>query len=234
MLGCAGPPVLTQRDEVDVLLSFTRLHRRDLSGVEAATALPGELLHDLRSPCRELADHPARHMTELGHPFPRVLPLDAERAGQLGPEVRLVEVAGCEAVRAQDRLAVKLSPLVFDPRLGHVRDDHVRVQVRVLRTARAVLVGGGDEADGVLAAPPLGSTPDHACFVLEIGERRLPRARVRLIDGSARLLVTERMQEADALRDAEHEVEAGDGRELLHVDEALVGEWIDALDRYAP
>ena len=110
----------------------------------------------------------------------------------------------------------------------------MRVQVRVLGAAGAVLVGGGDETDGMLATPPLRLTPDHACFVLEIGEGRLPGARVRLVDGPAGLLVAERVQQADALRDAEDEVEAGDGRELLRLDDALVCQRVDPLDRDPP
>ena len=98
VLGGAGAPVLAQPDEVDVLLALARLDRRDLGGVEAAAALAGELLDHLRPPGRELADHLARHVPQLGHPLARLLPLDAERARQLGAQLRLVEVAGGEPV----------------------------------------------------------------------------------------------------------------------------------------
>src|ERR1700674_4487630 len=77
---------------------------------------------------------------------------------------------------------------------------------------------------------PLGPAADHTRFVLEIGECGLPGARVRLVDGSAGLLVAERVEQADALRDAEDEIKAGDGGELLRLDDTLVSERVDPLD----
>ena len=77
--GGAGAPVVAQPGEVDVLLALARLVRRQLRGVEAAVALTSEFLDDLNSPGRELADHLARHVPQLGHPLARLFPLDAER-----------------------------------------------------------------------------------------------------------------------------------------------------------
>ena len=95
----------------------------------------------------------------------------------------------------------------------------------------AVLVGGGDEALAVLAGDAVGAAADDARLVLEVGERRLPGGGVRLVDRAARLLVAERVQEADALRDGEDEVEAGDRRELLLLQPPLAGGRVDPLDR---
>ena len=78
-----------------------------------------------------------------------------------------------------------------------------------------MLVGGSDEAFAVLAVDAAGAAADDAGLVLEVGERRLPGAGVRLVDGAARLLVAERVQEADALGDGEDEVEARDRPEGL-------------------
>ncbi len=64
-------------------------------------------------------------------------------------------------------------------------------------------------------ATPLRAAADDAGLVLEVGERRLPGGQVRLVDGAAGLLVAERVQQADALRRREDEVEAGDRRERL-------------------
>src|SRR4051812_22634961 len=50
-------------------------------------------------------------------------------------------------------------------------------------------------------------------------------------DGAARLLVTESVEQAHALRRREDEVEPGNGGELLGLDAALVSERVDALDR---
>ena len=128
-----------------MLLALARLVRRELRGVEAAVACASSCSTTCARRRRELADHLARDVPELGHALARLLPLDAERPGQLGAEVRLVEVAGSEPVALEDRLAVERAPLAVAGALRHVRDDHVRVQVRVLGAARAVLVGGGDE-----------------------------------------------------------------------------------------
>ena len=127
----------------------------------------------------------------------------------------LVEVAGREPVGLQDRLAVERAPLAVARSLRHVGDDHVGVQVRILGSRCAVLVGGRDEPRGVLADDASRAAPDDAGLVLEVRERRLPRRRMRLVDSPAGLLVAERVQEADALRDGEDEVEAGDRAELL-------------------
>ena len=81
---------------------------------------------------------------------------------------------------------------------------------------------------------PLRAAPGHARLVLEVGERRLPRRLVRLVDRAAGLLVAERVEQADALRRREDEVEPGDRRELLRLDPALVGQRVDPLDRDHP
>src|SRR4029079_18831369 len=97
------------------------------------------------SAARKRPDRRWRDIPELGHALPGLLPLDAERAGQLSAELGLVEVAGGEAVALQDRLAIERAPLAVARALREVRDDDVGVEVRVLGAARAVLVGGGDE-----------------------------------------------------------------------------------------
>ena len=148
--------------------------------------------------------------------------------------MRLVEVAGREPVGLQDRLAVERAPLAVARPAGHVGDDHVRVQVRVLRAARAVLVGGGDEAVAVLAVDAAGAATDDAGLVLEVRERGLPGGDVRLVDGAARLLVAERVQEADALRHGEDEVEAGDRPKRLLLQAPLAARRVDLLDGDRP
>ena len=120
--------------------------------------------------------------------------LDAEPARELVPKVGLVEVAGGEPVGAQDRLAVERPPLPVVG-AGEVRDDHVRVQVRVLRPARAVPERGRDEALAVLADRAAAAAADDAGLALEIAERRLPGRLVRLADLAAHpLVVGERVQ----------------------------------------
>jgi hypothetical protein len=54
---------------------------------------------------------------------------------------------------------------------------------------------------------------------------------MRLTHGASRLLVTQGVNEADALRHAEHKVESGDGAELLLFGPPVSGFWIDPFDR---
>src|SRR6266498_1023947 len=124
--------------------------------------------------------------------------------------MRLVEVAGGESVGLENRLAVEGAPLAVAGPAGHVGDDHVRVQVRVLRARGAVLVGGGDEAGAALADDAVLALAGHARPLLEVGERRLPGGEMRLVDGVPYVLAAERVQEADALGGREDEVVAGD------------------------
>ncbi len=151
----------------------------------------------------------------LGHALHRLGPLDPEPARQLVPQVRLVEVAGREPVGAQDRLAVERAPPAVRG-AGQVRDDHVRVKMRVLRPARAVAERGRDEALTVLADRAAATAAHDARLALEIGDRRLPGRLVRLAHLAPHpLVVGERVQEADALRAREDQVVARDRREPL-------------------
>jgi hypothetical protein len=118
--------------------------------------------------------------------------------------------------------------------VSHVRDDHVGVEVRVLRPARAVLIGRRDEPRGVLAVDAVAAAPRHARLILEVAERGLPRRQMRFAHRTAGLLVAERVQQADALRRREDEVEPRDRRELLRLDPPLVGQRVDPLDRDHP
>jgi hypothetical protein len=87
--------------------------------------------------------------------------------------MRFVEVAGGEPVGLEDRLAVERSPLAVVG-AGHVGDDDVRVQVRLLRAARAVAEGGRHETSAVLTDKTALAAAYHACLPLEVAERRLP------------------------------------------------------------
>ena len=111
MLGGARAPVLAQLAEVDVLLAIASLDGGDAEPRRSRYLVLVHALYDLRPPGRELRDHASRHVVELGHALRRRGPLDPERAGELGSELRLVEVAGGKPVGLEDRLAVERSPL---------------------------------------------------------------------------------------------------------------------------
>src|SRR5581483_768476 len=199
--------------------------------VEAARRLLPHPLDDRQPPRRELLDHAARDALQLRPTLPRLLPVDTERPRELGPQMCLIEVASRKAVGLEDRLAVERAPLRVTRALRHIRHDHVRVQVRVLRAARAVLVSRRHEAAAVLADEAVLAAPGNTSLVLEVLQRRLPRRRMRLVHGPPRALIAEGVEEADTLRRAEDEVEAGDGRELLLLNPPLVSMRIDPFDR---
>lgn len=234
VLGGAGAPVVPELGEVDVLLALPGLPRRGLGRAPAFRAPVGDPREHLEAALRELAEGGAGDALDLGHALGGRLPLDAERARELGAQVRLVEVAGGEPVGAEDRVAVERTPLAVRRAARHVGHDHVRVEVRVLGAARAVLVGGGDEAGGVLALDAVLAATGDAGLVLEVGERGLPGGDVGRVDGETRLLVAEGVEQAHALGDGEDEVEAGDRAERLRLDPPLAGFGVDPLDRDLP
>ena len=104
------------------------------------------------------------------------------------------------------------------------------MQVRVVRAAGAVRVGGGDEATRVLADDPGLAAAGDAGLVFEVGERCLPGRLVSLADCEAMVVVAEGVQQADALGSSEDEVEPGDGSKLPLVGAPLAGLSVDPLD----
>src|SRR5688572_9359095 len=114
----------------------------------------------------------------------------------------------------QEGLAVERSP---DPvgTTRHVGDDHVGVQVWILRAIRSELVAGRDEPFGVLANDAVSSPARDASLVLEVGHGGLPGSGVGLRDGELSLVVAEGVEKADTLRRGEDEVEAGHRVELF-------------------
>ena len=173
-----------------------------------------EVVDDLGAALRERAYRLGRDADDLRHALSRTFPLDAECPSQLEAELRLVEVAGREPVGLEQRFAVERAPCpVGAPR--HVGDDHVRVQVRILRSRRSVPVRGGDEPGAAFANDAVLALARHARLTLEVAERRLPRGEVRLVDRVRDLSAAERVQQADALRRREHEVVAGDGESVF-------------------
>ena len=231
MVGCARLPLQAQAGQVERLLAIAGLERGDLGGIEARAAAALEVVEHLRPSLRERLQRPVRDAGDLRHPILRLAPLDPERAGQLEPQLGLVEVAGREPVLLQDRLAVERAPLPVARGLGHVGDDHVGVQVRVLRPRGAVLIGSRDEPGAALAHDPVLAPAGHARLLLEVCERRLPGRQMRQVDRVPNLLASERMQEADALRRREHQVVTGDRRQRLLLQPALTRGRIDPLDR---
>ena len=233
MLGRARSPLLPQSRQVDRLFPVACLDRGHLRGVEPRAAVPFEVVDDRRAPLRERPQRLLRHAVDVGHPLLRLAPLDSERPCQLEAQLRLVEVAGREPVGLQQRLAVECAPLTVRT-ASHVRDDHVRVQVRILRPRRPMLIRGRDEPRPRLAQNPVLAPTRDARLPLEIGERRLPGRKMRLVDRVPDIRPSERVEKAHALGRREDKVVARDRRQRLHRHVPLAGQGIDPLDADLP
>lgn len=173
VLGGARLPLLPQPREIDLLFRLAGRERRDSAGREAFRPARLHVFEQRLSSSREGSHRLLGDALEFGHAFDRLRPADAEPLRELVAEVGLVEVAGGEPVGAQDRLAVERSPLAV---LGssEVRDDHMRVQVRVLRPTRPMPVRGRDEAAAVFPDRAAATAADGTSLALEVAERRLP------------------------------------------------------------
>ena len=91
---------------------------------------------DLRAPAAERPQHRLRHADDLGDPVADRRPLDPERPGQLRAQHRLVDEARRPRVRVQPP-AIQRRPAPVRP-TAEVRDQDVRVQLRITRARRAV------------------------------------------------------------------------------------------------
>jgi hypothetical protein len=205
-LGRTRLPVSAKLVQVGGGLGVARRDGGDLRCAPARGGVLGEVRDDLRAAGRERAQHGVGDAADLGHALDGWLPVDTEARRQLVAELRLVQRPGGEAVGAQQQVAVERAPRAVGA-LGHVRDDHVRVQVRIERAARAVRERGGDEARAPFADDAVSAAARDAGRLLEIGERGLPGGLVCLARLEANPLIPERVQQAHALRRAEHQIE---------------------------
>ena len=197
VLGRPRQPLLAQPRQVDLLLRLAGRERRHAGGGEALRAERLHVLEQRPPPGRERPDRLLRHLRELGHPFHRLGPLEPEPPRQLVPQLGLVQVAGREPVGAQDRLAVERPPLAVVG-AGHVGDDHVRVQVRVLRPATC---GAGTppprtprraraprrRGRGAPRRPPARDTPSAACHADSCASLTSRRTRSSSVSACSRL-----------------------------------------------
>src|SRR5690606_8266992 len=116
----------------------------DLSTVAAEASEQRHAVDDLAAPLGEVVDGPLGDAGEVGDAVARRLPGDAEAAGELGPQVDLVEEPDGPAPRVEVA-AVEGAPPIVAAGVGEVGDHDVGVQVRVARPGGAVPEGGRGE-----------------------------------------------------------------------------------------
>ena len=209
----ARPPLLRDGRELGGFLRVSRLEGRYLCRPPAVGAVLLEALLYLPSARRELTERGRGNAGDLRHALLHRSPLDPQARREAGAQVGLVEVTGSEPVGSQQQVTVERPPRSVIA-ASHVGDDDVRVQVRILRPARAVLVRRGDEARTSLPNGPASSAAHDARLILQVRQRRLPRRLVRLDHSQSRALVPKGVQQTDALWRSEDEIEPGHGTKL--------------------
>ena len=205
----AGGPLLAQQFGGDgVGLGAAGVERRDPRGLRRMQVATREFLFDLAAPRREQADQRFGDADDLGCAFADGFPVDAEPAGELVTQMRLVEVAAGLGLPIQ-RAAVERAPLAVVA-TGQVRDQDMGVELRVAGPRGAVKELGGDEpvADEVLGA--VDTAPRPARLPFHPPERRVDRAVVRLAHLPRDRRVGEGPQHRHRFRGREREVEARD------------------------
>ena len=96
--------------------------------------------------------------------------------------------------------------------LNEIRDDHVRVQLRIARARSAMHERGGDQPVSADADASGRTAPPHGGVALEVPERILDGGVVRSSDGATERTLADTEQHADALRGRERDVESRNSR----------------------
>ena len=184
VLGRPGAHDLLPRRGVDpVALASARVMRDRLTpaiaDLDAGRHELALALLDLPATRGELPQHLRRDLLDLGHPVAHRPPAHPRQAlTHRRAQVRLIQVAGRLGVLI-DRRGIKRRP----PAVGaarHVRRHDVRVQLRILRAAHAMAIGGRHEPLPRLAPHTAAAATHPTRLALQIAHRRVDRRLVRL------------------------------------------------------
>ena len=127
------------------------------------------MLEDLRTPVREVLDHPARHAGDVRSPALDRIPPDLQTLTQLRPERRLIQVARGLGM-AVEHAAVERRPAPVRG-LRRVRDHDVRVQQRIARTRGAMPERRGNEPAPLDLHGASVPAARATCLALHVAER---------------------------------------------------------------
>ena len=133
---------------------------------------------------------------DLGNSLINWRPLEAEPLAELSPQRRLVQEARRLGVREQ-RPAIKgrLAPVGRRP----IRDDSVRVQMRVARARAAVAKQRRGQRVTVQNADAVAAPSGPARLTLDVAERVEDRRVMRVADGARHLVVADAEQDRHGL-----------------------------------
>jgi hypothetical protein len=186
-----------------------------------------ELCHPvlyLDAPGAERAQHRSRDPVDLRHPVTRRMPRHAEPARQFGAQVRLIQKPGGALMPIQ-QAGVERAPSAVDT-AGHVRDQHVRVDLRITGPRRAMTERCGDQTGGVDLVHAVAAAASERRGAFEIPDRGHDRRVVRRDRLGRDATVSQRVQKRHRLGRRERRVKSWYASVRLRKD--LVIAWICA------
>ena len=203
-----GMPLGCQRlGGYSVVLRLARGQGRHLRRGPGRLAAARQLRLDLDPPPGERPQHIAWDIGQLAQPVLPQREPQTQRA-QLVPQRGLVQRAG------RLGLPVQLPPVQRGPAAvlpaGHVRDQHMRVQLRVARPGGAMPERGRDEPAAGQPVHPVLAPAHLPGLPLQVAQRRGHRPVVRLTHQQRRPGVRQREQQRHTLRRGERQVEPGE------------------------
>ena len=198
---------------------------RELRSPRRADPALGHLGLDLVAPSREAFEHRGGDAVDVGDAVDNRCPGNAEATGELGPELRLVEIAGGLGVQVEVP-RVECSPTAVRA-ARRVRDDDVRVEMGIAGSARAMPERGGDESIAAHLHESVRPASGPARLFLEVAQRGIDAGVVRGAYVGTDVPVAEPPEDGHGLRRAEGEIESRDSV-LSAAGEAFSGTRIDA------
>ena len=203
--------------------SLAQLHDRGRAGTAAVGGdvllnEPVGLGVDVAGAAGEVFDQRLRHAGDLPGGVSVAsarasFPVDAEGAGEVVAEDRLVEFGGGDRPGVQ-RGAVDGAPLAVTGGLDPIADHHVCVQVRVVRAGVVMVERGGDDAGDVELRDTSIGSPGAAAGRNDLALQEFDRFGdgevVGVGDDRLRPGVGDSPEHAGRLREREREVVAGD------------------------
>ena len=195
--------VLPRRGLDPVALALTRIVRDRLAprtpDLDASRDELALALLDLATTRGELAQHLRGDLLDLGHPVAHRPPAHPRQAlADRGAQMRLIEKPGRLGVPVDRRAIKRRPPAVLAS--GHVRGHHVGVQLRVLRAAHAMAIGGRHEPLPHLAPHTAAAATHPTGLALHVANRGIDGRLVRLNQRPRQHPIADREQDADRFR----------------------------------
>ena len=162
-------------------------------------------LLDLPAARGELPQLSGAICSNLGHPVAHGPPVHPRKAlADRGAKVRLIEKAGRLGVLV-DRRAIERGPTAVVAS-RHVRGDHVRVQLGVLRAAHAVAIGGRHEPLPRLAPHTAAAAAHSTRLALQVAQGGTHRRLVRVDQRAGHDPIADHKQDTDRLGRRERQI----------------------------